>query len=930
MIKLQQFYVFKLQTSRIEESEYNIEQLTVEQARLNGELVAIGDNQVFRSIRRLKNIKFDKENLADLIKQRNDIKSLPSSEENSKRIRLIQQSIDSILFVPDIINVKVDEKRIYKHIFKHNFEVNGITYKRFCSGAGQSRRSTASFVNIELYDQLMEILNCGLKVDKINVAKYNAYFGLNLSATYPVSSPRFIVVDDYEDAIVSGMVDWIGDVTEKYTDKNGKEKTRISRREINPKQFDFHPNMWDGQGLISPAMAEKWQKDLDLDYLPSQFGVRSAFIKGMLVTFDFHKFAKYIAHTDTIIDHFKVPHNIKDVDCIISISQFKMHKFYDQFSMYTDAHEKYHHGWGVTKLNPKKDHSKAMLNYQYIQTLNLDKKKIQQLISPTINWIDKVCKGDKLYTLLFLLGNVKEGQDIPDLINNIPSTYIKAVLYNDKLLQDPYVKKKIYETISKKIQDAKIGRLWVDGNYQAMISDPYGQAQWIFKLPVTGLMKKDEYYSNFWNNKKVTIVDACRSPLVDFHEHNILHFVENKDIHEWYKYIESGIIYNVWGFDTIRHSDSDWDFDIVFTTNNSTMINSVYPNKNVITYEKSSAPAQRLNKNTLLTTDLRSFDSKIGQITNYSTAFISMLSNFKQGSDEHNELINRIKLLRRYIGDAIDAAKGIKMQPFPSAWKDRVSIKEDDSEKTKKEKYKHNNLVADKKPYFMIYVYDKLLNDYRSYKRKCDKTCKVNFGYSLNELLSKKYKEKTKKERKYTADYYRWMPVLKNNSVMNTLCGLIEQVDFKYKRVPNETNTSEMFQVLFDKNFQIDNEKLNKLMELQKKFEKQRYIKYKNKIMQGLEGKKETNEDQVLNLFYDEIRNEANNICSNKKELANYAIYILYYLNPTFPKEFLWDIAGEGIVEQLQEECKIIEIPQLDNNGVDYLGKKYSLNEVTL
>lgn len=396
-----------------------------------------------------------------------------------------------------------------------------------------------------------------------------------------------------------------------------------------------------------------------------------------------------------------------------------MYKYYSSWDQFTQLHEHHEHSWGVTKVNPKFDNEMSLLNYQYIQTLNLDKEMIQELISPTANWIENICSGDKIYTLLFLLGSCKESDSIAKIFNKTNNEFVKAILYNDELLGDPYIKKKLYNSISTKIQEAKIGRLWVRGNYQAMVSDPYGQAQWAFKQEVTGLLKENEHYSHFWNKRNVTMVDACRSPMVDFHEHNPLYFVAATDeIKEWYKYIKSGIIYNVWGVDTIRHSDSDWDYDIVFTTDNEIMLNSIFTNKNVITYEKVSAPSQRLNNTNILATDLRSFDSKVGAITNFSTTFISMLANHKEGSPEYNELIERIKLLRRYIGDSIDQAKGIKMLPFPSEWKRREYIYDDDPDEVKSKKYYHNSLVANKKPYFMIYIYDKIKNEYREYRKK--------------------------------------------------------------------------------------------------------------------------------------------------------------------------------------------------------------------
>lgn len=51
--------------------------------------------------------------------------------------------------------------------------------------------------------------------------------------------------------------------------------------------------------------------------------------------------------------------------------------------------------------------------------------------------------------------------------------------------------------------------------------------------------------------------------------------------------------------------------------------------------------------------DTKSFDSKIGQITNLASTLISMLSDFSKNSEEYKEIRKRIDLLRRFQGDAI-------------------------------------------------------------------------------------------------------------------------------------------------------------------------------------------------------------------------------------------------------------------------------------
>lgn len=546
MAKQALYYIFKLTTSTLADANFNITKLSPAEARSRGELISVGDNQTFIFIRRIKNKQTDFNMLENLYSQRDEIKALPHSPENAKLIAEKQKKIDEILFVDDVINVNVDNNKIYDDIGKHGFFVNNKKYKRLSCGAGQARRNTVTFISEDIYNKIYEIQMNGLKISKINLSKFSAYFGLYMSAIQKVKTPRVCLVNDCELQLFDKHVDWIEDKISVDDEGNITEYREVEERVINPVM-----NVCDGQGLISPMLASQWANDLELDFVPCQYIIRSSFIKGMLTVFDFHKFASEVANTSTITDYYGKEWNIDEIDVLLSISQFKMYKYYSSWEEYIDNCTKYGHVWGVSRWTPKRDNIYSLLNYQYIQTLNLSHDDLVELSKPTVEWINKICSGDKLYTLLFLLGVTDKISNIDDILNRTGNDYVKAVLYNDDLLQDPHIQKKIYQSISQCIKDAKIGRLWVKGNYQMMVADPYAQAQKAFNLPVTGLLKEFEHYSK----GKVGIVDACRSPLVDFSEHNLLNYVNNSETSEWYRHMYSGIVYNVWGLDTIRHSD---------------------------------------------------------------------------------------------------------------------------------------------------------------------------------------------------------------------------------------------------------------------------------------------------------------------------------------------------------------------------------------
>ena len=46
-----------------------------------------------------------------------------------------------------------------------------------------------------------------------------------------------------------------------------------------------------------------------------------------------------------------------------------------------------------------------------------------------------------------------------------------------------------------------------------------------------------------------------RAPLTWRSEVNTLHLQNNDKVNEWYKYLYSGVVYNVWGNDCMSHAD---------------------------------------------------------------------------------------------------------------------------------------------------------------------------------------------------------------------------------------------------------------------------------------------------------------------------------------------------------------------------------------
>jgi len=557
-----QFYLFKFNSSRLHQDKYNIK-LSVKQAQKNLEYIALGDNQLFRTIRQIQRREIDVFN-------------------------------KKTLFMPEVITIVIEKGSHYKYMVKNGVTINNTKYKRFLCGAGHARNNTVYFIDETIYPLVLEMLKNGHDSQmKMNPAKYNAYFGLYASASKVVTTPSVCVIPDFKYKKIF-KVDWI----------EGDNVT------IENKELEI--NAFDGQGIVSTELATVWASDLKIKYIPSEFIIRAPFIKGMVVNFDFHTFAK-INNIQTIKDLWGKEYDIENIDLILSESQFKLWNAYSSWKIYEQNCNKNNLQWAVSRVSPKKDKDIAFTNYQYLQTLKLENEDIEGLCRPTIEWLESVATDkEPMKALLFLLGeSCSSLEDIMELEDNDIG---KTVVFNNKILRHPYVKNRIHNMINRKLKDSCMGKLAVKGNYSIMVSDPYAQTEWGLGLQIEGLLKEGQHYSHYWNEKNKNVVSAIRSPMTYYSENNLLNLQNNEKLNYWYKYLNTGIVFNVFGTDAMRMSGSDFDGDICMTTDQKEFIDCAYSSVLPPTYDRKNAEKKIILEEELWDYDVKTFKSKIGLI----------------------------------------------------------------------------------------------------------------------------------------------------------------------------------------------------------------------------------------------------------------------------------------------------------------------------
>lgn len=938
MANMNLFYILKLNTSYITKSDLNVK-LSYEEAMLNNYIVALGDNQLFKFIRRLN----DQENLIDEIYETKKLIKVIQKQKNSKQnigtLSQLQQRFKLLSFVPDIISVKADTtKKEYKYICKNMFSVTfdmfGIkferTYKRLCAGAGQLRRNSAIFVNKDMYNELETIMMCGLTprhIGKMNLAKFSAYFALYTSASRQVTTPRICVIPDYEYVLKDQLVDWV------YDNEQGE-------KDIEERLINFDINAFDGAGMVSPEMAAQWADDLHCDnYVPSSFIVRSPWVKGCVSVFDFHKFAKEKAKTNTITDLYGNEHNINEIDVILTKSQFKLAKYYDSWEQYLYYFKKFKHIFSVTRINKKEDNKYTTLNYQYIQTNNFTKDSIKELASYSVNWAKKLMSKDYMTTMLFLKPSKSILSDDAQVDTN-NDKIAKALTYCPNLINDNYVSTKILRQIQTKIDKMKIGKVLVEGAYEFLIPDLYAMAEHAFGMEIKGLLPSGTIWNRRWVEKGSKVVSTHRSPLVAPSENCLLNVYSNDDCMEWYQHIKSGNMYNIWDMTAISQSDADYDGDLSITTDNRYMVEAVGHNKKVITYEKTKAKSQVLNMNAFASMDVKSFNTKIGVITNIVSNMISMQSIYSPDTDEYKELDKRIKQMRYHQGTAIDSAKGDVFVPPPKLWYKKqkfIQFPENCTDEERKQIQEQNNQIAfnnkiavDRKAYFFSYVYPKLKTEYDTHCKLYKQLCMSQFRCTISQLLKKE--NKSKEEVQFIHNYYKYMPVIKNNCTMNLLAYYIEDIEFDNKWHNNKHNQFD-YTILLSEYWQPINKNL--LGAVRKCIAEcfKLYTYQINAIRCDATNSTDDMDEVEQNVYLNIeqlLKEKLNQLDSNGEDIANYVIYCYYNYFNNKSKSWMWDIAGDTIINNVKAKASVAFIPKECDDGEEYMGKHYILERVDL
>ena len=534
-----------------------------------------------------------------------------------------------------------------------SFKIDNIEYVRWCRSGSAGRQGKCFFINKELAHAMNLFTDCGINPmkRKINLASFEAYRALVLSdkiGNLDIRPENILLIEDVK-SVFKDKVMYVGLKDKKlFTDE---------------KEMTIENKIWDGQSLIDKSLMGDYQD------------------KGMLLLR--HKFFKSCCFNSNIQQWFKDNHitdisqlngttiakRIEDIKFITTPSSIKYCKFGDTENWFYDwlkQISKKNIPFGIVKYEKPTKYFGGKLvrtHYQILNTLQITKNKITELLQQTLDYIELLRK-DPL--AMYHYCEATSDDEDSDLMMNVKAD----VIYRMMKLNMSFKDTALYKVLAKKViesirADIKCGRILVNGNYSTVLGNPIEMLQEsIGKYePETTIVGKGNIISTAFPQKQLL---ACRSPHITMGNIYLPHNTENHLVTTYINMTDNIMVINSVGENVLQRANSmDFDSDQMMIVDNDIMIDAAVKN-----YDKFLVPTtdiepvtkeEEYTKTNLAKLDYESSENLIGEIVNLSQVLNSKLWD-EMNSDKPDE--NTIKQLYKDVcqlsimsGLEIDKAK---------------------------------------------------------------------------------------------------------------------------------------------------------------------------------------------------------------------------------------------------------------------------------
>lgn len=257
---------------------------------------------------------------------------------------------------------------------------------------------------------------------------------------------------------------------------------------------------------------------------------------------------------------------------------------------------------------------------------------------------------------------------------------------------------------------------------------------------------------------------------------------------------------------------------------------------------------------------------------------------------------------------------------MPKYWYDLYSNnKEADAAGVPSNEFIGTRLLADRKPYFMRYIYPDLAKQYNTYMRNANTKCVREFRMDLTELLTVPEDKLTQEQVDFITYYESRLPVGNHNCVMNRICRRFEQEFDHY--VISHPSPVEFDCTILKSGVEYP---LSQKYAIQKLYNE--YVKQMERFHYENEANLTTDEYAAHKDFM--LRTlvaDCLDVCGDGKRLCDIIVDICYSSNST--KQFVWDVCGDEIIGNLlMRNGGMINYAERDDNGeIEFGGERFTM-----
>lgn len=253
---------------------------------------------------------------------------------------------------------------------------------------------------------------------------------------------------------------------------------------------------------------------------------------------------------------------------------------------------------------------------------------------------------------------------------------------------------------------------------------------------------------------------------------------------------------------------------------------------------------------------------------------------------------------------------------MPRYWYDRHDIAR--NAPPEKQELCHR-IVAEKKPYFMRYIYSDLAKQYNTYVKNTNRKALREFQLTVDELYALAPSKRTEDQQNFLNYYEKYLPVYDNDCVMNRICHRFEE-EFDRYFSNRKSDTVFDYRILRGQ-AEYTERQYNEMKKV--------YDDYLKRLAAHSAVSSETNRKDehrmTLSAINSRFVRDCAVVCPDSEALCNLLLDICYKRVAT--KQLAWSISGLDIIHNLlQKHDGIISYPTLDPDGeLEFGGNRFRI-----